>query len=174
MGRLRHREPNGRYARSERQKEFPPAAVMRLRQSALSEVRHAAWGDQIGRMFLQAQITAVEYSTARRWHAEAANHHHAIGCYAVKSAALEKGVNGHPPDPDSERGRAEAEKERRDRVRYESALRVLEASGCRSAVDRVVLQDEAPAGIEDMAQLKKGLSALAEHWGYVRKNGHAR
>jgi hypothetical protein len=173
MAKLRQREPNGRYSRSERPKEFPPAAVMRLRQAALSEVRHAEWGSQIGMLFLWTRIDALEYSAAKRWYEQAAKHHHAIGCHTVRSMQLERGVQAHPPDPDSERGREQAEKERRDRVRYEGALRVLEASGCRSTVDRVVLQDEAPAGVEEMARLKRGLQTLAGHWS-AKRNGHAR
>jgi hypothetical protein len=49
-----------------------------------------------------------------------------------------------------------------------SVIHFEEASGCRATVDRVVLQDEAPAGVEDMARLKKGLQALAAHWKHER------
>ena len=166
MGKLlRRREPNGRYQR-ERNEEFAPANVMRLRAAALRETRLSEWGSQIGRLYLWAQVSALEYGAAKRWAEQAGLYHHANGSPALmKSAQLERGVFSYPADPDSERGRLQAEQDRRHRLHYERALRVLEASGCRSVVDRVVLEDLAPVGIEGLQQLKRGLAALAEHWG---------
>ena len=173
MPKLKHREPNGRYQR-ERHQEFSPTNVARLRSAALRETRLSEWASQIGRLYLWCKVSSLQYSSAKRWAAQAAQHHHALGCHVVRSARMEKGIHSHPPDPDSERGREQAEKDRRDRVRFEQAAQVLEASGCRAIVDRCVLQDEAPAGVEEMEQLKRGLTALAQHWGLAKKNGHAR
>ena len=163
---LRKREPNGRYQRpSKQEQEFAPAAIVRLRNAAINAVLPAEWGSVAGQMFLTGRISATEYSCTKRWHALATKYHHALGCHGMKSAQMERS-HSHPPDPDSDEGRLQARREARDRSRYEAACRVLEAIGCRSAVDRCVLEDQAPAGIEELERLKKGLAALAAHWKY--------
>jgi hypothetical protein len=157
------REPNGRHQRESR--EASPTEVRRLRDAALRGMRDPEWGTELGRLFLQREITAAMYAAGRRWAQDAAKWRHAIGAFPVRTAAFERG-HSHPPDPDSPQGQEQAKRDRDAAERFFDAQAVLVAtgSGAERAVQALCERDEAPTFV-DLICARAGLSALATHYG---------
>ena len=102
MPKLKTREPSGR---PQREREFPPTQVRRLRDAALAGLRDPQWGAELGRLYLTQVIGEAGYAAGVRWAREAAEYHAVIGVRPTRSPAMEIGSIGHEPDPDSQRGR---------------------------------------------------------------------
>src|SRR3990167_6065285 len=83
------REPNGRV---QREREFEPALIRRLRDAALRGLRDAEWGTELGMMYLQGELTEGQYAAGIRWAREAADYMSGISIFPVRSANLEKGI----------------------------------------------------------------------------------
>ena len=73
-----HREPNGRLSRAGETKEFAPTLVKRLRDAAVARMDDAAWGSELGRLFLTHHIEAPLYAAGRKWAELVARHHIAM------------------------------------------------------------------------------------------------
>jgi hypothetical protein len=158
------REPNGQ---AQRRKEPAPAQVRRLLDSALSDVRHAEWGTELGRLLLNGAIDEAMYAAGKRWAEQATKYHGVIGIVPLKSSSAEGGSWGHQPDPDSPNGQDIAEGDRRAMKAHFAADAVLVACGpgVRVTVRRVCEDRQMPGGYEELLNLRIGLLRLATHWG---------
>jgi hypothetical protein len=163
------REPNGRAQRSGDEKEFPPAAVKRLRDAAMSGMADPEWGSAAGRLFLAGKISTVQYAAAKRWAERVEKYHHAINAPPPNPRALVIGgaSHGNPPDPDSEEGRKRAAKETQAVTDFKAAHGVLCAAGMISeaVVRNVCERDAYPAGQLELEAAQRGLLWLAQFWG---------
>ena len=156
------REPNGR---AQREREYPPNQIKRLRDAAMAGLRDAEWGTELGRLYLNEVITSAMYAAGKRWREWAASYHHAIGVFPVRSASAELGRGGQQPDPDSDEGRKIAQREADAAERFFAAHAVLVSdAGAEYAVRAVCERNETPAGFEALRKLRKGLLALVVHW----------
>jgi len=104
-----------------------PTELRRLRDAALSDVRSADWGSEIGRLHLTNRLNSAELSTAKRWF-------ELVNAYSIayrsptqpRSVLFDVG-GGQPSDPTSEEaGLREAKKHERtvaDWIQDRDALR---------------------------------------------------
>ncbi len=162
------REPNGRIQREER--EPAPNEIRRLRDAALRGLRDPEWGTELGRLYLEAAITAAMYAAGKRWREQAAEYRQAIGVFPVRSASLERGSHGHDIDPDSEEGQKQAQREANGAERFFAAHAALTSAGvvAESVVSRICEEDGMLCGWVDRQSLRKGLSALVDHYNLTR------
>jgi hypothetical protein len=157
------REDNGR---AQREREFPPAQVKRLRDAAMRGLRDAEWGTELGRLNLAGKITDSMFAAGKKWAILASQYQAAIGAFPVRSASPALGRNGSPPDPDSPDGQRIAEREANGAERFfaADAILVQAGPGVRVIVRRVCEDNEMPCGIEELARLRTGLMHLVSHW----------
>ena len=158
------REPNGR---PQREREFPPTMVRRLRDAAMRGLRDQEWGTELGRLFLEKAITEEMYAAGRKWGEEAEKYRESIGTYMVKTAAMQRGSIGHDADPDSDEGRVQARRERDGMERFFASHAALMAAGTQaeSAVRRLCEEGLSLAGMMEFQAARSGLLALATHYG---------
>lgn len=158
------REPNGQ---AQRRKEPAPVQIRRLRDAALTEVRHAEWGTELGRLHLNGAIDEVMHAAGKRWSELAARYQGVIGMFPIRSPSAEGGSWSHQPDPDSPRGQDIAARDRNAMEAYFEADAVLTScpAGVRITVRRVCEDREMPGGYDQLLNLRIGLLRLATHWG---------
>lgn len=163
--RLVQREPNGKPQRST-ERAYPPVLVKRLRDAAMAGLRDPEWGSELGRLFLESTITAEMYAAGKRWCETVAWYHQVIGVKLLRSPSAEQGRGGQEPDPDSEAGREQASKDmdRAERF-FEAHAVLLSVPGAERAVRNLCELGEGPCGMAQLMATRKGLSALATHWG---------
>ena len=147
---LVHRHPGGRlntYASDRAASELTsPAEIRRLRDAAMSGLRDAAWGSEVGRLHLTNRISSSELAAAKRWLELTAKYSRALGSPKPPTTVSLEALGGTPPDPDSEIGQKQAkrhERASRDYVEARDALR-LAGRHVEAAVEAVVLRDSAP------------------------------
>lgn len=160
------REPNGR---PQRERESAPAAVKRLRDAALREVRHAEWGTELGRLFLTNTITEAMYAAGKWWSEQAKKFQSAIGAFPIRTASLEAGRGGTAPDPDSPEGQKIARREANQAEVFFAAHAALVQSGYETVVRRLCEENEMPCGVGDLMGVRRGLLTLAEHRGLTNQ-----
>ena len=163
------REPNGRIQREER--ELAPTEVRRLRDAALRGMRDPEWGTELGRLYLEGALTGALYASGKRWREEAAEYRQSIGVFPVRTASLERGSHGHDTDPDSEEGQNQAARERNGAERFFAAHARLASVGglAETVVRRVCEEDQAACGFVEHKALRRGLSALVDHYNLTRE-----
>lgn len=163
MAKTRYREPNGRH---QREREAAPVAVRRLLDAALTDMRHAEWGTELGRLLLKKLINESMFVAGRKWAELANKYQKSIGVFPVKSASPQVGRNAAPPDPDSDEGRKIARRETDGAERFFAADAVLvnAGPGIRIIVRRVCEDNEMPCGLEELARLRAGLMHLVSHF----------
>jgi hypothetical protein len=171
------REPNGRLSRAEAkalkrqvQDETRPAGLIspleirRFWVKAAGSARLEAFGTPVGQLMLFGKIDEAQYSAARAWAKLAARYRLAIEApRRPKSVGLER-IGSRSV------GAAVAPGDAVDKAvvdRFLTARSVLLAQGW--PVERTVSQcceelGRAPVGYEELMQLSKGLSALAQFW----------
>ncbi len=164
------REPNGRIQRSG-ERELSPTEARRLRDAAFRGLRDAEWGTELGRLCLEGSITWEMYGAGKRWREASADYRQAIGVFPVRSAALERGSHGHDADPDSEGGQNQAARERNGAERFFAAHARLASVGglAETVVRRVCEEDQAACGFVEHKALRRGLSALVDHYNLTRE-----
>lgn len=160
------REPSGRLSRRG-ERESAPTAIRRLRDAALRGMHDPEWGTELGRLYLEGELTDAMYAAGKRWAEVAAAHLSAIGAFPVKSVALQRGSLAHDPDPGSDMGQKQAARDSNALERFAEAHAVLMTAypGAESSVRRLCEQEEGPCGFTERLQVRTGLVRLAEHWG---------
>lgn len=158
------RNPGGRLSEAGKPKEHAPTHVKRLRDAALRMMADPEWGSELGRLYLEQTITPEMYAAGKTWREKSAKYGLAIGSYGIRSAQLEAGRKGSPPDPDSLEGRKQAIRERNAMEKFfEAHYRLIQAGRlAESVVRRLCEHDEGPCGMAELIALRNGLSALAE------------
>ena len=164
------REPNGRIQREGRE-DTAPTEVRRLRDAALRGMRDPEWGTELGRLYLEGALTGAQYAAGKRWREEASDYRQAIGVFPVRSAALQRGSHSHDVDPESEEGQKQATRDRNGAERFFAAHSYLASVGnlAETVVRRICEEDEAPCGFAEHQALRKGLTALANHYNLTRE-----
>lgn len=162
----RRRTPSGQYSRAG-EREAAPTRIKRARDAALANMGDPRWGSELGRLHLQGTITDAMYAAGVRWAELAAKYQSAIGIFPSRSASMERGALGSPPDPDSDEGRKVAKRETDNAERFFEAHAVLVNCGMltEQVVRRACEHDEAVVGLGDLGKLRTGLMALASLWG---------
>jgi hypothetical protein len=157
------RETNGR---AQREREFPPAQVRRLRDAAMQGLRDPEWGTELGRLNLTGKINDSMFAAGKKWAILASQYQAAIGVFPVRTASPTLGRNSEPPDPDSDEGKKIAERETNGAERFFAADAVLiqAGPGVRQIVRRVCEDNEMPCGLDELARLRAGLMHLVSHW----------
>lgn len=175
MKKPRYREPNGRL---QRENVPAPTAVRRLMDAALTDMRHAEWGTQLGRLALAKTITESMYAAGKKWAEMAGKYQKAIGVFPVKTSSPQVGRNGSPADPDTPEGQRIARREANQAEDFFAADHVLvnAGPGVRLIVRRVCEDDEMPCGMDELVRLRAGLMLLVSHWNLTngRKSGSVR
>lgn len=163
------REPNGR---AQREKLPAPVAVRRLRDAALADVRHAEWGTELGRLYLNNVITAAMYAAGKKWVETEARHRRAITAFPVRCSTGERVGHTQPPDPDSEEGQKQVQREADAAEKFfEADAKLIECGpGVRITVRRVCEDGEVLGGYSEVLSLRIGLLKLADHWGLTATN----
>ncbi len=161
---LNNRTESGQLSHAGRDREYPPAQVRRLRDAAMRGLRDPEWGTELGRMFLEGKITGAMYAAGKDWREKAAKYANAIGAFPVRSAALERGIQALPADPDSPEGQECAKREANAMERFFEAHAKLLSAGkmAETCVRRLCEHNEGPCGTAELIALCNGLSALAE------------
>jgi hypothetical protein len=162
-----HREPNGRVQRH----RLSPVEARRLREASWRGLRDAQWGTELGRLRIEETLTEAQFLAGQHWRQDVAAYHWAIDVFPVRSANLELGKRGTPPDPDSEMGRSLAKRESEAVEAFFQAHAVLSAVaiGAEKLVRGLVERDEPLCGISELLMARRGLSALAEHYGLTNQ-----
>jgi hypothetical protein len=167
MASKRKRTASGQYSRAKPEREFPPTQVRRLRDAAMRGLRDPEWATELGRLYLEAQITAAMYAAGRRWAEMAAKYQGTIGIFPIRSSAAEPGIRSLSPDPDSPAGRKIVERERNAIEKFFEAHAVLVSAGVlvESTVRRLCEHNEAICNLDELAKARTGLMRLVAHWG---------
>jgi hypothetical protein len=85
----------------------------------------------------------------------------------MRTAALEPGLGGQQPDPESEAGVALGDREAHCIAMFDAALGALELRGAPTAAEVRRLCEgagETPRGLAAFRTAMEGLKALADHW----------
>jgi hypothetical protein len=162
------REPNGRI---QRETEYAPTQIRRLRDAALRGLRDPEWGTELGRLYLESAINDVMYRAGNRWREQASRYRNAIGVFPIHSASVEPVARAMTPDPDSDEGREQARRETDAAERFFAAHAALIASGAlaENAVRRLCEEDQSLIGISELKAARCGLQALAMHYGLTNQ-----
>ena len=87
-----------------------PTQIRRLLDSAATEVRHQAFGTQLGRLYLNGQVSATEFAAGKRWAEIVANY--SIACRSPsppRTLSLDAiGIDRPIPTPPPASGRCAA------------------------------------------------------------------
>jgi hypothetical protein len=163
-----------RASRGERPSDFSPAAVRRLKEFALSNVKMKEYGTALGRLYLDEKITSHEYASGQRWDELHRGYQAAIGTLKSlpKSLAIGEGGGGHDPDPETEAGAEHAKRDRAAIARFNEAHRVLCSAGMLAELTmRNLCEGDgiAPVGHEAFLAAKAGLKALTEYFSKLQK-----
>lgn len=156
------REGNGRQQRGER--PSAPTEVRRLRDAALCGMRDPEWGSELGRLYLQQQITAEMYAAGKKWCEDAAEWRGSIGIFPIKSTSIDS-RRSCPPDPDSERGQYQVRRDQDAAERFFEAHSVLVLFSAEAIVSKVCEDNQSLAGFAELQAFRRGLQKLADHYG---------
>ena len=162
------RAKSGRISKSNYSNELlAPAEVRRLVEMAAVGVRDAQWASQCGRLCLSGKISAAQFAASKRLLELTASY--SVSCDSPtppKSAPLEVGSKGHAPDIDSVGGQKQARLHERASLAYIEAKATLRSAGrnVEAALDNIVILDRAPEGLDQLAALQSGLTALSLMW----------
>lgn len=162
------REPSGR---PQREREYSPGEIRRLRDAAMSGLRDAEWGTELGRLYLEKHIDDGMYAAGRRWREQAHKYRSTLGVFPVRSAKLEVGSRGTEPDPDSEEGQQIARRERAAMEQFMGAhAELVAAGGTIALIVRMACEEDEPiTTVLGRLALNHGLSLLARHYGLTDK-----
>ena len=122
------REPNGQI---QRESDYSPVHVRRLKDAALRGVDDKRWASELGRYHLEHTITD-EMAAAGRWWSEMANRYsQAIGLQklAVRPLAWERGAISTEPDISQPNGTAIDKSDRKAIERFQKGYAVLQQAG---------------------------------------------
>ena len=148
-----------------------PTQVRRLLDSAATEVRHAAFGTQLGRLYLSGQVSASEFAAGKRWAEIVANY--SISCRSPRPPRTVSfdALGGSSTDPDSESGAREVKRHEQANRAWLEGRNALRLAGreAERVVDDVCARDCALAGFGELNALRAGLQALAALWSAKRK-----
>lgn len=159
----RKRKSGRRYASGDIVRELlenksGPTQIKRMFDHLLRSARDPALGTPMGRMFLEGFITPAEYNAGIKFALLRAKADRAMGVPARNPRALDynHGLGGRSlviDDPEYEQALV-------------AALDDVEIAigGALSAVYRVVVSDEMPAGYDEKLRCKEGLAKAAAHW----------
>ena len=167
------REPSGRISRTEpaadRSAGVSPGHAKRILDELYLRADDKRLGTSLGRLFIQKQLTSIEYAAGNRWHRVHADYLRALNAPSPhpKTARLVATDGGTPADPDSEAGQEESLRHREDIALFEEAKAVL--TDCGRLVEMSVRRlcegrGEPPAGLESFKRAKAGLNELAKFW----------
>ena len=160
------REPNGRAKRSPLPRMLAPSEVRRLRDAAMVGLRAAEWGSSLGWLYIHKRIDDRQYAAGRLWCEIMRDYGAAIqGPRQPKTANLDP-TGGTSADPDSDTGHREARRHVIWINMGEAGSKRLKSTGepVRRVVMAVCEQDQIPAGMAELIQLRKGLDVLAALW----------
>ena len=148
-----------------------PTQIRRLLDSAATEVRHQAFGTQLGRLYLNGQVSATEFAAGKRWAEIVANY--SIACRSPsppRTLSLDA-IGIRPTDPDTATGEREMRRHERASAEYLAGRNALRLVGLEAerVVDSVCARDCALAGFGELNALRAGLQALAALWAAKRK-----
>lgn len=163
---LAQREPNGRI---QREQPLPPASeIRRLRDAALSGMRDASWGTELGRLYLVGKITATMFAAGKRWGELSVKYSQALCSPAPdpKAVCFDRS-GGEGVDPDSAEGRKEARRHVRAVESFIDAHVALRthSRGSERIVRAMCERNEMLLGHESLLSLSSGLAVLAGFWG---------
>ena len=170
MSRRKHlaaRSPSGRLKPATHL--LAPTQIRRLLDSAASEVRHAAFGTQLGRCYLSGQVSATEFAAGKRWAEIVANYSQACRSPPPpRTVSFEAGLGR---SPDSESNKSEVRLHECANAAFLAGRHALRSADSRAelVVDSVCARDCAPGGFEDLVALRNGLQALTALWTSRRK-----
>lgn len=175
------REPSGRLSRSTEDAidAVAPAVAKRLRDASARGVADAMWGTEVGRLFLEAKITAPEFEAGRRWGRMVAEWHRAVGApypYPGPGPIAFLGTvrgrdGGDDPVVSSKEGKRILAARRRIIAEMQEAHGMLFGAGvsAESAVRGTCEANEIPVGVFGLDNLKRGLAWLAQYWGLINR-----
>jgi len=165
---LASREPSGKVRRPPRaDPTLPsPTEVRRMIDAARQGFRDPVWGSMLGVLHARGKITDAQFAAGWRWTVLASDY--SLACLAPRqprSANLNP-AGGQPPDPDSAQGLKEAQRHTHTKHQYLAARAALNASGApaRLAVAEVCENNLMVDGVQQLADLNRGLSALSAFW----------
>jgi hypothetical protein len=153
------------------EKQHSPTEVKRLRDAAMRGMRDEEWGTEFARMYLTGTFSSIQYSAGRRFRVDLAEYRRAIDASSVRGVSYERGIQSHPPDPDSYEGQKQAELDGAATSAFLEAHRKLvkhAGVGAEMAVRRLVEHNQALEGYYDLKRAIHGLDVLAEHYRLTR------
>lgn len=155
------REPSGR---NQREPEYSPVEVRRLRDAAMTGLRDEQWGTELGRYYLFQSITHGMYAAGKWWARLAERYQQAVAVPGQKPLVLERGSRSSPPDPESQAGVAQTERDLETEEEFKDALKALTDAGpvALRVVRNLCEQDQGPDGYHEFLNLRIGLLKLAE------------
>lgn len=174
------REPSGRLSRSTSDaiEAVAPAAMKRLRDAAARGMADPEWGSELGRLFLDAKITAPEYEAGKRWGRLVRLWHRATGApppYPGEGPVAFLGTvrsrdEGDDPPVDSPEGKKLRGDRRRVIEDMQNAHAALMGAGrfAEVAVRATCEENEMPVGLFGLNNLRNGLRWLASFWGLTK------
>ena len=133
-------------------------------------MRDPEWGTELGRLSLTGKITTDMHGAGRIWREQAHRYRNSIGIFPVRSARLELVSQAMQPDPESREGQKLARRDANLAEIFFAAHARLTATGtlAGSVVRRVCEEDEPHCGELEYRALRRGLYALAQHYGLTR------
>ena len=118
---------------------------------------------------MAGKLTSADMAAAKRWIELTANYSRA--CLSRSSPSqFQWTLPATPSDPDSEVGQKEARRHEKDFANFVEGKDTLRRAGVESAVEMVCIKDCAPAGLDELNALKRGLQALSICWSSKRKS----
>lgn len=177
------REPTGRLSRASQSAvdAVSPSEAKRLMDAAIAGMRGPEWGTEIGRLYLAGKIDAVTFEAGKRWGRLVVAYHRALGAKPPypRTMTFDRVDPSPEPDTESNEGKRRDGESRSIIGDMREAHAVLIGAGMMAerAVRSVCEENEVPAGIIGIDNLKRGLEWLATHWGLYsvsRKNDKTR
>jgi len=165
------RYPSGQRARNHN--ETAPATFRRLADQAKAGAADPQWGDPLGAMYLQGEITSAEYAAGREYASRKLSYDQSINAPpgSARSPNFEVG-SGRSPDAETHDGQKEArkraEKARRRHLEGREAISGLPGGlGVLDVLERVCVYQHQPSWAEKLWILP-GLRALAVVYRFQR------
>jgi hypothetical protein len=148
-----------------------PTQIRRLFEAAADGLRDPIWASQLGRLFMAGKLTSADLAAAKRWVELVAAYSRACQSPRQPSTVLMDAAGGTPADPSSEVGIKEARRHEKDSANFVEGKDTLRRAGLNveGVVESVCLKDCAPAGFDELHDLKRGLQALSDCWSSKRK-----
>jgi hypothetical protein len=143
-----------------RSRQLPPTALpspvetRRLRDAAVSGLRDAVWGSQLGRLHVTGALDASQLAAGKYWSELTSAYSVACRSPAGPRTVLLDAVGGQPIDPDTASGAKEIARHERATAAWIEGRDVLRKAGpaVEAAVDAVCIQDQAPDGYMQLSR----------------------